>query len=160
LDQELDCLKEDSVNTHKSWKAAGKPRFGVIFNKYHKSKLVYKKRIRECQQQETCSYTNELHEALINKQGGNFWKCWQSKFGSKNNSVVQVDGTTDASDIANKFQAYFARNCSSLTRDGVNRLKTEYENKRPDYCGRPFTRSEATGPAEKSCIKETQLNLA
>jgi len=138
-DQELDCLKEESVNTHKLWKAAGKPHLGPIFEKYHKSKLLYKKRIRECQQQETCSYTNELHEALINKQGGNFWKCWQSKFGNKNNSIVHVDGITDANDIVNKFQAYFAGNCSSLTRDGADRLKAEYENKRSDYCGLPFT---------------------
>ena len=73
--EELDCLKSDSISAHNVWKAAGRPRSGPLFNKARASKLIYKKRIRECQRRETSSYTNDLHEALIQKDGTAFWKC-------------------------------------------------------------------------------------
>jgi len=137
-DQELDCLKEDSISSHKLWQAAGKPRGGPIFNKYRSCKLLYKRRIRECQRQETSSYTNDLHEALINKEGPAFWKTWRSKFETHGKGVQQVDGLTDKKQIVNKFEEYFSKTCSNLTEEGSRKLKEIYENKRPDYCGLPF----------------------
>jgi len=137
-DQELDCLKEDSISAHKLWKAAGKPRLGPLFAKSRSSKLLYKKRIRECQRQETSSYTNDLHDALVNKQGNAFWKCWRSKFESNGKRVNQVDGVTDEKEIINIFEQHFSKTCSNLTVDGSNKLKKIYSSKRPNYCGLPF----------------------
>lgn len=137
-DQELDCLKEDSISSHKAWKAAGKPRSGPLFTQARNSKLRYKKRIRECQQQETSSYTNDLHEALVNKQGNAFWKCWNSKFDSTNKRVTQVNGLTDEKEIINQFEEYFTKICSNLTAEGSSKLKEIYCTKRANYCGLPF----------------------
>jgi len=137
-DEELDCLKEDSISSHKLWQAVGRPRAGPIFSKFRSCKLLYKKRIRECQRQETSSYTNDLHDALVNKQGTAFWSMWRSKFESNNKSVRQVDGLTDEKEIVNKFEEFFAKTCSNLTDDGSRNLKEIYENKRPNYCGLPF----------------------
>ena len=96
--QELYCLKEQSVVDHKIWKAAGKPRSGIINDKYRSSKLAYKIRIRECQQEHDSVYTNDLHEALMAKRGMSFWKCWRSKFDTKNKRVMQVNGFINDSD--------------------------------------------------------------
>ena len=75
------------------WKDSGRPRYGPIFIKYKQDKLLYKKRIREDRLQETSSYTNDLHEALIHKSGREFWKQWNSKFENKNckNNLIQVE---------------------------------------------------------------------
>ena len=137
-DQELDCLKHDSVVTHKLWKSVGKPRSGVVFNKYRASKLLYKKRIREHQQQETESYSNDLHEALLKKQGTMFWKTWRAKFECGRNQVSQIDGVTDATEIVKKFENYFLTTYTPLTDKGSSRLKVTYENTRLNYCGLPF----------------------
>jgi len=51
--------------------------------------------IRLKQQDEINSYTNDLHEALLRKQGTTFWKCWNSKFGEKRRLVNTVNGITD-----------------------------------------------------------------
>jgi hypothetical protein len=67
--QELDNLKDDSINSAKAWKAVGRPRTGPIFDKYRSSKLAYKQRIRSEQQLETEKYTNDLHDALCQKMG-------------------------------------------------------------------------------------------
>lgn len=137
-DQELDSLKEDSISSHKLWKAAGKPRFGPLFSKFRACKLLYKKRIREHQRSEVSSYTCDLHEALLDKKGTNFWKCWKSKFGSNSKRAGQVDGLTDEKEIVSKFEDYFTKVCSNLTPEGSKRLDEVYNNMRPGYCGLPF----------------------
>jgi len=137
-DQEMDCLKEDSISTHNLWKSAGKPRSGPLFAKARSAKMLYKKRIKECQRQETSSYTNDLHDALISKQGNAFWRCWRAKFDSNSRRVVQVDGLTDETGILNSFEQYFINTCSNLSAEGSRKLTEVYHNKRKDYCGLPF----------------------
>ena len=63
--QELDCLKQASVNSSRLWVTAGKPRYGPIFNDRQSCRMVYRKRLRDEQRNETTSYTNELHNALV-----------------------------------------------------------------------------------------------
>ena len=77
--EELDVLKANSLRDHIIWKEAGRPRSGSIFKAYQTSKLNLK-RMPEYERQEKTVYTNDLHEALLNKNGPAFWKCWRSKF--------------------------------------------------------------------------------
>jgi exonuclease III len=138
--QELDCLKENAIKSCKSWKAAGKPRLGLIFQSYQSDKLAYKKRIRQSQREETEFYTNELHDALLHKSGHNFWKCWKSKFNSsKKKHINQVDGLVDNNLIANKFADYFELACNNYSTERNNELKQLYTEKRSVYGGFPHT---------------------
>jgi hypothetical protein len=137
-DQELDLLKGESIKSHNLWKLAGKPRNGACFYKYRSDKLAYKLRIRYCQENETQNYTNDLHEALINKRGCDFWKCWRSKFGAKEQNIIQVDGLTNASDIADKFAQHFQSICSPHSVDNSNNLYNIYVKNRSTYNGTPF----------------------
>ena len=92
--QELDLLKEESIKSHIDWKSAGRPRSGPYFNRYKSDKLAYKLRIRSSQQDEVLSYTNDLNDALLQKQGNTFWNCWRSKFSLKNPRPLQIDKLT------------------------------------------------------------------
>jgi hypothetical protein len=56
--QELDVLKNKAILSHRAWKDASKPRHGVIFSEYRKDKLLYKKRIRD----EQANETSAVHE--------------------------------------------------------------------------------------------------
>ena len=38
----------------------------------------------------TLSYTNDLHDALLRKEGVAFWKCWKSKFECGNRAVSHI----------------------------------------------------------------------
>ena len=69
----------------------------------------------------TMSYTNDLHEALLTKDGPAFWKCWRSKFETRA-SPAQVGGCVDPTAIANNFASYFSevyapnnRHCAFLS---------------------------------------------
>ena len=103
---ELDCLKQASVNSNRLWVAAGKPLYGPIFNDRQSCRMVYRKRLRDEERNETTSYTNEHRNALMQKNGPVIWKCWKSKF-TNPGRCVEVDGCTDSVVIADKFSNYF-----------------------------------------------------
>jgi exonuclease III len=138
-DQELDLLKEESIKSHKLWKIAGKPRGGPYFDKYKSDKLAYKLRIRNSQQKETSCYTNDLNDALLQKQGSAFWNCWRSKFNSKESRPLQVDNISNESDIADLFARHFEGICTAQSDEVNNNLKDVYVDKRSSYSGSPFT---------------------
>ena len=76
-------LKDKSISSNKLWKAAGKPHNGPIYDQHKSDKLAYKLRVKDEMQRELNCYSNDLHEALLEKAGTDFWKCWRSKFGDK-----------------------------------------------------------------------------
>jgi len=131
----LSLLKEASIESDKSWKAAGKPRNGPIFDKRQACGLKYR-RIKEYEKCITESYASELHEALLQKNNTDFWKCWRSKFDSSN-ECNQAEGFVDPDIIAQKFYNHFKK---SYTANNVRRaqvLKGEYLVMREKYCGFP-----------------------
>jgi exonuclease III len=133
-DQELSLLKEESIDSNKIWKATGKPRSGPIFDKRQSSRMRYRKRIRESQRQSSESYTNELHEALLQKNGTAFWKCWNSKF-EKHTTCKQVDGCADNDAIAEKFVQFFSKCYTCNNAQTADLLRQEFESRRRNYCG-------------------------
>ena len=73
----MSSLKDDSIDSNKLWKAAGKPRQWPILIE---GNYVDRKRIRDGEKLIQSSYTNDLHDSLIHKNGPDFWRCWRSKF--------------------------------------------------------------------------------
>jgi len=141
--QELDEFKAKAISSCRLWKESGKPKTGAIFDQYKKDKALYKKCIRDEQSREKCSYTNELHETLLSKNGQDFWKVWNSKFKNKTNNIAHVGGLTDSGAIANGFVHCFESNCKPFNDSYNDELKVKYDERRahyhggslePDYC--------------------------
>jgi len=139
LNEELECLKQESIDAHTMWKHAGKPRMGQIFVRCRTTKMIYKKCIKECQKQETSVYTNDFYEALLAKQSTAFWKCWRAKLEPSKKTVGQVNGLTDGKEIVELFKEYFPEACSPLTNKGNASLEDCYNRKRPTCCGTPWS---------------------
>jgi exonuclease III len=136
--QELDCLKENSIESHKLWISAGRPRSGPIFNKRNKDRNAYRLAIKKNENDSTQHFTNDLHEALLNKRGDAFWKCFNSKFGNNSRNCVQVDGLVDSSQVAEKFSSHFQNSCSNLSLSGSAELSNQYCTMRSKYIGSPY----------------------
>ena len=137
-DSSMDDIKKQSMASCKLWKSAGRPRSGHIYHIYRKDKAAYKSSIRKKQREAKETYTNDLHEALLSKQGKVFWKCWSSKFESDKCKVVHVNGITDERSIAEQFAQYFAKVCTSNSKEGAGRLAAKYTQMRSEYCGDPI----------------------
>ena len=111
----MSSLKDDSIDSNKLWKAAGKPRQGPIFDSRQLCRLRYRKRIRDEEKLTQSSYTNDLHDSLIHKNGPEFWRCWRSKF-EFGNKCDEVDGCVDEKDIVDKLSDHFSKSytCNSV----------------------------------------------
>jgi Reverse transcriptase (RNA-dependent DNA polymerase) len=133
-DEEMNLLKEASIESNVIWKAAGKPKYGPIFSKRQSCRLQYRKRIRENQNNETSAYSNDLHDALMEKNGPTFWKVWRSKFESKN-KLLDVEGDSDAYIIADKFALFFSQCCSANNVTRAAELFADFTSMRENYCG-------------------------
>ena len=73
------------------------------------------------------SYTNDLHECLLRKNGQDFWKSWNTKFRS-DSKCVQVDGCVDSKTIADKFAEHFAKAYTSNSAQRAAELQSEYSH--------------------------------
>jgi len=136
-DEELNALKDASIKSNKLWKEAGKPRQGPIFNKRQLCRAQYRKAVRDGEKRSTMSYTNDLHEALLTKDGPTFWKCWRSKFETRA-SPTQVGGCVDPTAIANNFASYFSEVYAPNNRHRASSLYNEYISLRENYFGLPL----------------------
>ena len=134
---ELDLLKQASRDSNNVWVAAGKPRSSPIFTKRQTCRRQYRLKIKEKDTSNTVVYTNELHEALLSKNGTSFWRVWRSKFES-NNKVSEVDGCVDNSTIALKFAEYFGNCYACNNHERAAKLEHEYANMRDTYSGYPM----------------------
>jgi len=134
-DHTLDELKAKSIDSCDLWKIAGRPQAGLVFDRYRKDKAAYRHAIRSKQTEAKEGYTNQLHEALLTKQGLAFWKCWGSKFEKKSRVVNSVNGLTDHEGIADIFVSYFSKACNSNTAAGALRLRQTYERMHASYLG-------------------------
>jgi len=67
--EELNLLTEASVDSHRVWIQVDKPRDGPLFRKTQACRMQYRKCLRDSQNTETVSYTNNLHDALLQKMG-------------------------------------------------------------------------------------------
>jgi len=137
-DEDLSLLKQASIDSDRAWKDAGKPRNGPIFANRQSSRMQYRQRLRQSHRMDVEIYSNDLHEALLKKNGTAFWRCWHSKFETRN-KCTQVDGCADNDVIAGKFSSYFANSFSGNTPQKAESLREEFANKYSNYCGLPIT---------------------
>ena len=72
--EECDALKDESISSHRAWVTAGKPHDGAIAIAMRKAKYAYKHALKRKRCQEHNTFTNELHEALLEKDFSTFWK--------------------------------------------------------------------------------------
>ena len=137
-DENLNTLKQAAIESNKLWKGAGKPKHGPIFNKRQLCRAQYRKGIRDGKKLDTTVFTNDLHEALLAKDGPTFWRCWRSKF-EVNRQSQEVDGCANDNSIANKFADYFSKIYTPNCPERAKSLSEEYIRLRQNYFGLPFS---------------------
>ena len=133
---DLQQAKSRSVESHRIWLDAGKPRSGLIFEIYKKDKYSYKHLIK-CEKNETdLSITNDLHEYLCSKDINGFWKTWNSKINSKQkNNLNIVDGLVDAAEIAESFADFFRQTCSPNSFVNHENFSFTFQDRLKNYSG-------------------------
>lgn len=130
---ELNQLKQKSIDSHHIWVNANKPRSGNIFDMYKNDKYAYKLCIKKSKTDNELSISNELHDALCSKSNGQFWNIWNSKFNSnKKVKPKLISGLIDSNQIAEGFSKYFGSICKPNSQ-AYNELKCDEFNSKFDH---------------------------
>ena len=98
--EEGTLLKNDSIETHRLWIENGRPNTGPIYENKNKARNRYRFYIRQNKNSEMSTVSNILHDALIQKDGGSFWKTWNSKFKSRQKTASSIEGLHDDHETA------------------------------------------------------------
>jgi exonuclease III len=106
---DLNRLKEISIDMHKLWRNLGCPMNGNINSARLKAKINYKNAIKAALNQSLLTNSKAIDNSLINRDTASFWKIWNSKFNNKHDNVVPIEGLLNATDIANTFSDHFSK---------------------------------------------------
>ena len=131
--EELSLLKNISIEAHRVWDSAGRPRSDEIWVNKNAAKQRYKLAIKQFQISDNNNVTNELNDLLLRKDINSFWKTWNSKFANKNGIPNYIDGEADTIKICVKFADYFANACFPNSTERTEQLRQEFQNKYTDY---------------------------
>jgi len=133
--------RKKAKDSDKLWKANGRPRSSPIYDKRNADKREFKACIRRGRAESLEAYSNDLNDALLSKNGEEFWKCWNTKLGKKLSNPKQVNGLSDNQLIANKFYDYFSEVYSSDNCDVVD-VARSYDSMRQGYIGAPLSKDQ------------------
>ena len=102
---------------------------------YKNDKYAYKLRIKQLSNNSELKITNDLHDALSDKDSHCFWKIWKSKFKPNRVKPKIVDGLTNSRDISEAFSNYFGSICTPNSEDFNEHARAEFETKFEHYFG-------------------------
>jgi hypothetical protein len=134
-DNELDDCKAKSIKDHKQWISFGRPRSGPLYDNMVKSKSEYKLLIKTKEVIGNNQFSDELGDALRDKNSVQFWKSWNAKFNRTQTKAQVVAGCKNDNDIASKFADFFeaAARVNTVHRDVEFRNK--FNDRMKNYVG-------------------------
>ena len=134
-DEECQILKDTSISKHRAWVEVGQPHLGPVACDMHKARAEYKLYLKQKRYAEHTQFTNDLHEALIDKNLPSFWRSWNAKFGRKRICSQVINGVSDHGNIAEVFRSNFESaskpNCASMN----DTLQQAFYSAFNSYCG-------------------------
>ena len=101
-DENLEDLKCKSIDAHALWTSNGCPA-GDIYNLKRCAKADCKRALRQKDKYASLSFSNDLNDCLLQKDQTSLWKTWKAKFTSKAGFSDFIDGSNNASVIADTF---------------------------------------------------------
>jgi len=78
--EDLDDLKQQSIDWHKLWSECSMPRCGVVNDIRLHIKYKYKLAIQHAAADFEQKHSDELLDCWLAKKPSDFWKCWNSKY--------------------------------------------------------------------------------
>ena len=130
---DLEYIKQQSIDIHELWKAVWKPRYGSINSARVQITSEYKLAIRKAAMDFEKSHI-EVTEYFAHKDMNNFWKSWNAKYCKHiNASDININGYQKEPDVANAFLEHYA---NIFTNSANERHKvSEFNKMRLHYTG-------------------------
>jgi len=158
-DDDLDDLKNRSVEANRLWAECGRPRSGYLYHEKRTAKAAYKRALRNKRRERDLSVSNDLHECLLSKDAEGFWKTWNCKLGNKSVLPGCVDGISDCHSVAQLFARNFEQACQPNSCTQFKHLRVQFVKQYSCYSTNSSNRV-ITVQLVDSCIKKLKTGKA
>lgn len=156
--EDLKNLKSRAMQSHNIWEVAGKPKHGPLFDIKTKDKLSYKQQIRHAKDSEDKCISNSLHETLLSKSTGAFWKTWNSKINKRFSAKIEVvEGGSDL-EISTKFADFFQQACTPNSEQFDSDMKERFKVLFNNYVGDVMSPEQLNISAEAVSLAVMKVN--
>ena len=105
--ENLDKLKQISIDMHTLWRSCGSPRSGIINTARLKAKYDFKTAIKNAEHDYERNHCDELDFLFKENNSKKFWKRWSAKFSKKSVYLDTIEGISDPQSVADKFAEYY-----------------------------------------------------
>lgn len=113
----------------------GRPHTGPVACEMRKARAEYKLYLKQQRYDEHTRFTNDLHEALVNKNLPSFWRSWNAKFGRKRICSQVINGVSDHGNIAEVFRSNFESASRPNNANTNDALQQDFYSAFNSYCG-------------------------
>jgi exonuclease III len=133
-DEELDNAKSASISAHRVWSSNGKPKCGPVHDAMSRARREYKILIKTKEKFSQNTFSNDLSDALLDKNIPQFWKTWKAKLGKISSPQLLEDCNTLAHST-DKFANYFETLYQNNTPSMQSKFKQEFDAVYTSYKG-------------------------
>jgi len=158
-DEEMSELKQRSIDTHQLWQVCGRPRSGPIYRDRCRARAEYRRAMRYRSKMANVRISNDLHEQLLTKDCTSFWRTWKNKVNNRHTIASQVDGYSNASDIATVFAKGFHQACLPNSPERNAELRLKFQAKFNSYSTNSGLQWITVDLVDK-CVRDMKLGKA
>ena len=131
----LTNLRNQSIDIHRRWESAGKPRQGLLHLERLRIRSSYKKGLRDAQRAPKQEAWNRLHSTMLANDTDKFWKSWRTLYAKNKSSVPPVvDGQSSKAAIATSFKNNFEKNALPNNKQKVDDLNVRFQDAYLQFC--------------------------
>ena len=108
--EELNTLKQSSIDLHNLWRLIGSPRNNSLINLERlKVKYQYKNAIKTAKNTSERINAEKINSSFLNKKSTSFWKSWNYLYKKDNSTGVSpiINNLSNHQEIAEAFRDYF-----------------------------------------------------
>ena len=132
--EDLTCLKRDSIEASKLWQDVGRPNNGPIYENKRRTHYQYKYALRREKRNLDQQRLDQIHDDLVENRCNKFWQGWKTYHGSNNQKTTRISGLVDDKKIADEFASSFQKVYSSNNASATARLKSLFDERYETYC--------------------------
>ena len=106
--EELDQLKQETIDATNFWRSAGCPRSGPVNNNRLQCKYRYKMAIKSAMNSADKAFNDDLFDYFCSKDDVSFWRAWRKRYCSTSVKTANVvNGKHGDTEICAEFTEHF-----------------------------------------------------
>ena len=123
---DVERAKDDCIEAYNLWRDNGRPMSGPVFLEKSRTKLFYKRLLKQAKCNEDAEKFDKMASQLAEKNSTGFWKGWKQLNGIGHTSPATLEGCSTNQNVAEKFRSHFQKVSMPNNPDRCREISDEF----------------------------------